>query len=678
MMSVYLHDIPLPEAQAHLWQALAEAGLDDLLGAEEIPLDQYAAGRVLAEPVWALLSSPHYHASAMDGFALRSAVTQGAMPNAPITLPCAPAASSGSTGAGQPRASYIDTGDPLPEWADAVIPIENVEPLDPADAPAPDPRKPHAIRIRAAVAPWSHVRPMGEDIVATQLVLPAGHTLRPVDLGAIAACGHTCVRVARKPRVAVLPTGTELVPIGQPVKPGDIIEYNSLVLAAQVEAWGGQAERYPITPDQFELIRQRVLEAAAGHDLVLLNAGSSAGSEDFSARIVEACGQLLVHGVAVRPGHPVILGMLHVPGAQSGAQTALARPRMVPIVGVPGYPVSAALTLEIFVEPLLARWLGRPPQEPFTITAIATRKITSSPGDDDYLRVAVGRVGDKLLAAPLPRGSGVITSLVRADGIAILPRGSQGLAAGDPLPVRLYRNPVELDRTIFAIGSHDMTLDLMAQFLAARRRRLASANVGSQGGLVALRRGEAHLAGSHLLDPETGIYNLNAIRQYLPGLPVKVIALVERQQGLLVRKGNPKGVTVLEDLARPEVTFVNRQRGAGTRVLLDYHLAVLGIAPSSIQGYTQEEYTHLAIAAAVASGRADCGLGIAAAAQALDLEFLPLYQEHYELVIPVEFYSSPLLEPLLEILDDPAFQKAVAEMPGYTVSDMGKLVAEVN
>ncbi len=664
-MSVYLHDIPLPEAQARLWQALGEAGLDDLLGVEEIPLDQFACGRVLAEPVWARLSSPHYHASAMDGFALRSAATQAAMLNAPVTLPCILAPN-----ANDPRAAYVDTGDPLPEWADAVIPIENVEPLDAAGAPAPDPRKPHAIRIRAAVAPWSHVRPMGEDIVATQLVLPAGHTLRPVDLGAIAACGHSCVQVARKPRVAVLPTGTELVPIGQPVKPGDIIEYNSLVLAAQVESWGGQAERYPITVDQFDLIRQRVQEAAANHDLVLLNAGSSAGSEDFSARIVETCGQLLVHGVAVRPGHPVILGMLDVPGAQPA--------RSIPILGVPGYPVSAALTLEIFVEPLLARWLGRPPQEPVTVTAIATRKITSPPGDDDYLRVAVGRVGDKLLAAPLSRGSGVITSLVRADGIAILPRGSQGLAAGDPLTVRLYRNPAELDRTIFAIGSHDMTLDLMAQFLAARRRRLASANVGSQGGLVALRRGEAHLAGSHLLDPETGVYNLSAIRQYLPGVPVKVVALVERQQGLLVRKGNPKGITGLEDLARPEVRFINRQRGAGTRVLLDYQLAVLGIAPSSIQGYTQEEYTHLAVAAAVASGRADCGLGIAAAAQALDLAFLPLYQEHYQLVIPAEFYASSLLAPLLEVLGDPAFQAAVTAMPGYTVSNMGKLVAEVN
>jgi putative molybdopterin biosynthesis protein len=306
-----------------------------------------------------------------------------------------------------------------------------------------------------------------------------------------------------------------------------------------------------------------------------------------------------------------------------------------------------------------------------------TRKVTSPPGDDDYLRVALGRVGEKLLAAPLSRGSGVITSLVRADGIAILPRGSQGVPAGTEVSVRLYRHPAELDHTIFVIGSHDMTLDLIAQFLAGRDRRLASANVGSQGGLVAIRRGEAHLAGSHLLDPETGEYNLTYIKEYLPGIPVKLIALVDREQGLIVRRGNPKGLHELTDLVKPGVTFINRQRGAGTRVLLDYHLRLLGIGPAAIQGYAQEEYTHLAVAAAVASGRADCGLGIAAAAQALELDFIPMYHEHYELVIPDEHYHSDLLKPFLEVLAEQAFRKAVAEMPGYDVSRMGKIVAEV-
>jgi putative molybdopterin biosynthesis protein len=657
-MSVYLHDIPLPEAQGRLHRALEEAGLDGVLGVETIPLDEHALGRVLAVPVWARISSPHYHAAAMDGFAVRAGDTEGAMATAPLTL------------AYDSQAIYVDTGDTLPPWANAVIPIENVEPLDPSGAPAGDPRRPEAIRIRAAVTPWHHVRAMGEDMVATQLVLPAGHTLRPVDLGAIAGCGHDKVQVARKPRVAILPTGTELVPVGDPLQAGDIIEYNSLVMAAQVQDWGGEATRYPITPDVFEEIRQRAAEAAQEHDLILINAGSSAGSEDFSARVVEALGDLLVHGVAVRPGHPVILGMVRSEIAESS--------RAVPVIGVPGYPVSAALTGEIFVEPLLARWLGRQPKQPATIKAQLTRKLTSPPGDDDYVRVAVGRVGERVLAAPLARGAGVITSLVRADGLALLPRGSQGLPAGAQVDVRLYRPPSEIDRSIFAIGSHDITLDLLAQFLAEKGRRLASANVGSLGGLVALRRQEAHLAGSHLLDPESGEYNLSYIRQYLPETPVKLLSLVGRTQGLLLPEGNPKDIKTLDDLARPDVNFVNRQRGAGTRVLLDYHLDLRGIDAGSINGYNQVEYTHLAVAAAVASGRADCGLGIAAAAQALNLDFVSLFDERYDLVIPEAHYHSDLLAPLFDVLEDAAFRKAVASLPGYDTSVMGELVAELS
>ncbi|MCJ7661555.1 MAG: molybdopterin-binding protein, partial [Anaerolineales bacterium] len=290
-MTIYLHDIPLTAAKERLEQALRAAGCWGLLATEEIPLDENALGRVLAEPVWAKISSPHYHASAMDGFAVRSTDTEGALSTAPLTLVYGD------------QAAYIDTGDPLPAWADAVIPIENIEPLDESGAIAVESRKPHALRIRAAVTPWRHVRAMGEDMVATQLVLPAGHTLRPIDLGAIAGCGHDRVQVSRKPRVAVIPTGTELVQVGQNVKPGDIIEYNSIVLAAQVNAWGGQATRFPITHDNFDAIRNQVITAAQDHDLVLLNAGSSAGSEDFSAHVVESLGELLVHGVAVRPGH---------------------------------------------------------------------------------------------------------------------------------------------------------------------------------------------------------------------------------------------------------------------------------------------------------------------------------------------------------------------------------------
>jgi putative molybdopterin biosynthesis protein len=463
--------------------------------------------------------------------------------------------------------------------------------------------------------------------------------------------------------VAVIPTGTELVEIGQPLNPGDIIEYNSLVLSAQVKEWGGSATRWPIVIDDFNEIKKQVYQAATEHDLVIVNAGSSAGAEDFTAGVVEELGELLVHGVAVRPGHPVILGMIEIKGG-----------RKVPVIGVPGYPVSAALTGEIFVEPLLSRWLGKNPARPDIIEAELTRKTTSPGGDDDFQRVVVGRVGERMLAAPLSRGAGVISSLVRADGLVVFPRGSQGEPAGTKVKVRLYRKRDEIERTIFAIGSHDLTLDLMSQFLNQYERRLTSANVGSLGGLVALRRGEAHLAGSHLLDPETGEYNLPYLDKYLPDTEVKVVALVKREQGLIVPPGNPKNIKKLEDLTRSDVRFVNRQRGAGTRVLLDFHLDKLGIDAAEVEGYTQEEFTHLMVSAAVASGRADCGMGIAAAADAIGMDFVPLFQERYDLIVPEHYYESDLMVPLWQVLGSKGFQKMVLALPGYQIDNIGELI----
>ena len=651
-MSVYLHDIPLNEAMSRFEAALKEADLWRVLGLETIPLDENALGRALAEPVIARISSPHYHAAAMDGFAVHADHTAGAQPSSPLVLRMVD------------EARYVDTGDPIPEGFDAVIPIENVESLDEFGGITKNLRAPKAVRIRNAVTPWTHVRLMGEDIIATQLVLAAGQVLRPVDLGGIAAAGYQEVKVARRPRVAILPTGTELVPIGGELKPGSILEYNSLVLAAQVQNWGGLATRLPIVPDDFEVICGRVKEAALEHDLILVGAGSSAGAEDFSAKVVQRLGTLLVHGVAVRPGHPVILGMLE------------AGNRKLPVIGVPGYPVSSAMTGEIFVEPLLARWMGRRANElPVEMVKLA-RKITSPGGDDDYVRVALGKVGENILAAPLARGAGIITSLIRADGLLVLPRGVQGAEAGESVPVQLYTKKADIERTIFCIGSHDLTLDLLAQFLAGHDRRLVSSNVGSQGGLVALSRGEAHLAGSHLLDLETGEYNVTYLPQYLPGIPVRLVALVLREQGLLVQRGNPKNIKNLADISKSGIRFVNRQRGAGTRVLLDYQLNLNGISPESIRGYNLEEYTHLGVAAAVASGRADCGLGVAAAAQALDLDFLPLFQERYDLVIPKNYAQSVLLAPLFDIIAGKEFRAAVMSMPGYDVSVMGKLIQE--
>jgi len=653
---VYLEDIALDEAWRRFNEALAAA---DLMGprhdaCEYVPVAD-ALGRVTAAPIWARISSPHYHASAMDGYAVRAADTAGATEAAPIRLTLV------DPGLSAPSAAHpaqpVNTGHPLPRWANAIIMVEDVQHLE------------GEIEIVASVAPYQHVRPLGEDMVATELVLPANHRLRPVDLGAIAGCGHLTVSVRRRPRVAIIPTGSELVSVEQAggLEPGDIVEYNSIVLAAQVRDWGGEPTRWAIVPDDLAAIKTAVLQAAAEHDLVLVNAGSSAGSEDYTAQVIQEAGELLVHGVAVRPGHPVILGMIdHASGK-------------TPVIGVPGYPVSTALTGEIFVEPLLARWLGRPATQRPRIKAVMTRKVQSPLGDDEFMRVAVGRVGERTVAAPLSRGAGVISSLVRADGIVRIPRFSEGIHAGEQVTVELYRDPADIERTIIAIGSHDLVLDLLAQFLAERApgMRLASANAGSLGGMVALRRSEAHLAGSHLLHPESGTYNVPYVQQYLPGRSVVLVTLTRREQGLIVLPGNPKEIHSLADLQRTDVRYVNRQRGAGTRVLLDYRLSEMEIDQTAIQGYDREEVTHLAVAAAVASGVADCGLGIRAAARALDLGFVPIEWERYDLVIPREHYTSSLVAPLLSLLKDEAFRAAVRELPGYDPSPMGQIVAEI-
>ena len=648
--TVYLHDIALNEAIAAWHSALDAEGLLAPLPAEHVGLEE-AVGRVTAAPVWARLSAPHYHAAAMDGYAVRAEATRGATETSPLRL---------RVGA---QAYAVDTGDPVPPGANAVIMVEHVQLIH--DAAGDE------IEILESVAPWQHVRALGEDMVATELVLPANHRLRPQDLGALAGSGHTEVSVYRRPRVAVIPTGSELVPPGRPVEPGQIIEYNSLVLGAMAAEAGAQVTRYPIHRDERAVIMAAVEEAMRGHDLVLVNAGSSAGSEDFTASIVEEVGRLCVHGIAMRPGHPVILGT-----ARSGdAGRALA--------GIPGYPVSAAMTFDILVRPLLYRWQGLLPPERPRVQAVLTRKTVSPMGEDEFLRVTLGQVGERVVATPLAGGAGVITSLVKADGIVTIPRFSEGFHAGATVEVELLCEPRKVRNTILAIGSHDMTLDLLAD--ALRRARpdltLSSAHVGSLSGLLALQRREAHLAGSHLLDEESGDYNVGSIRKLLipHGVRVTLLGFVHRVQGLMLPRGNPKGITALNDLVREDVVFVNRQRGAGTRVLLDYRLKQEGLDARRIQGYDRQEYTHLAVAAAVASGAADCGLGILAAARALGLDFVPLFNERYDLVIPVEYMDSDLLAPLLAAVRDPqrAFARAVEALGGYETGQMGDVLAEL-
>jgi putative molybdopterin biosynthesis protein len=635
--NVYLEDIPVEDAWAALTTALDAHGRGGLLEGIDVPVRQ-ALGRVTAAPVVARLSAPHYHAAAMDGYAVRAADTVGATETRPVTL-------------AHTQVRGVNTGAALAAEFDAVIMIENVQ------------EGAGGITITAPVAPWQHVRMLGEDMVATEIVVPAGQRLRPMDLGAIAGCGHTRVSVRRRPTVVLVPTGSELVSAEGNPQPGQVIEYNSLVLAAQVEEAGGEAVVLPITPDEREALRAAFDQALAlGPDLVLLLSGSSAGTRDFTSKLVQERGRLLVHGVAVRPGHPVIIGQ-----TEGG----------VPVIGVPGYPVSAALTGELFIQPLLARWLGTRPDirtRP-RLPATATRRIVSPAGDDDYVRVTVAEIDGRLLATPLSRGAGVITSLVRADGLAHIPRFSEGVDRGGALTVILYRSVDEIRQTALITGSHDPMLDLLAGQLAAHHpgSRLTSASVGSLGGLVALGRGETHLAGMHLLDEASGEYNLPFLERQLKTVPVQVVTFAHREQGLVVPAGNPAGVRGLEDL--PRLRYINRQRGAGTRVLLDYLLKQRDIDPQQVDGYAQEAYTHLAVAGAVASGAADCGLAVRSAAIALGLDFIAIGWERYDLVIPRKHLAHPVVGQLIDVVQSEDFRAVLGKQPGYDVRETGRVVA---
>jgi len=618
------------------WRAAREAaGCPDRLPEITVPVAG-AAGLVTAAPVWAVRSSPTFDAAGMDGIAVRAADTLGASETTPEWLP--------------PDAyDVVDTGDPMPEGRDAVVMREHVH-YDAAGR----------AELRAAVPPYQHVRSIGEDVSAGELLLPEGHRLRAVDLAAAAAAGQTQLTVRKKPLVLILPTGYEVRPIGTEPGPGQILDTNSLMLAEQAREVGCEARVLPIEPDDPARIAAAVRAAAGSCDLLIVIAGSSAGRDDYTARVVAAEGALAVHGVAVRPGHPVVLGVVG----------------RTPVLGAPGYPVSAALTFDIFAVPLLAELSGAPPRQRPQVTARLARKLASPLGLDDWVRVRLGSVGGSLVATPLPRGAGVLTSLVRADGLLVVPAGVEGHQAGSSVSVELLRGPAEIAGTIVAIGSHDLVLDLASSALRADHPlvTLASSNVGSLGGLVALRDGLCHIAGSHLLDPESGGYTLPYVDRVFGAASsdVAVVRLVERSQGLMVAAGNPLEIEGLADLCRPGVRYVNRQRGAGTRVLLDVMLGRLSIAPSAVEGYAREEPTHLAVAAAIASGRADTGLGIMAAARAFGLDFVALATEPYDLVVAPGAMESPQLAPLWSLLQSDHFKASVEELGGYSAKDMGR------
>jgi len=634
--NIYLDNAPLGEALER-WLALCrEEGVSFPIGLELVATVE-ATGRVTAEPLFARISSPPFHSSAMDGAAVFASDTYGATEASPVKV------SLGS------NAELIDTGDPLPAGRDAVIMVEDLNEIEPG-----------VFEIIKPASPWQNVRPLGEDMVKTELVLPCGHLIRHVDIGALLNAGLTRVAVRRKPVIAIIPTGTELIEDPEKMEPGKVMESNSWVLNSFTRAAGAEPARMGLVPDDRGLIRSAVERALETADAVVVNAGTSAGREDYTKSIIDELGRVAVHGVAIRPGKPVVLGVA----------------RGKPVIGLPGFPVANWRGAEEFLEPLIMAFLGLSPRSAETIRARLARKVFSTPGFDEFVQVKVGRVNEEIVAVPLPRGSGVSMSLVRSDGVIRIPAESEGMERGAEVGVRLYDRDIDIDGTILAVGSHDVSLDLLASRIRQvdPRTSFASANVGSMGGIVAIEEGQAHIAGVHLLDPETGLFNVPYVLRRLSPEEVFLMHMCERTQGLMVPPDNPAGIKSVEDLARPGISFINRQKGSGTRLLLDYLLEKAGIEPADIYGYEREMFTHTAVAAAVAGGTADVGLGVLAAARALKLEFIPIASERYELLGLRSLMGTPGYEALLSVLSDPEFRGEVEALGGYDLSRAGELV----
>lgn len=635
---IYLHMQSREEAQQRFWSRFKNVHT----AVETIPT-RSACGRVTAGPVCARLSSPSFHSAAMDGLAVRAEDTFGAADDAPLTLRL-------DTG----EAVMINTGYPLPADTNAVIMIEQVLLSDDGSRGV----------IRAPTYPWQHVRKVGEDIVATELLFPTGHQIRPADVAALITGGCATVAVRKRPRLVIIPTGSELVSLeeyGEDIPPGKTVESNSAVLAGMAAQAGAEVEITPIIADDFDSIKTHlaaVVDTEA--DLIIINAGSSAGSADYTVQIIEEMGEVLTHGVTIMPGKPTILGTIN----------------NKPVVGVPGYPVSAIIAMEQFVVPLLSRMQGLQVAPAVTVQALLAKDLPSRGGIEEFRRMVVGRIGASFVAVPLKKGAGAITTLTKANGILRIAAASEGEMHGREVTIDLLAPLAQVERTILCTGSHDLCLDVLGDLLQQEDPAypLASSHIGSLGGIMALQQGMCHLAGSHLLDPLDGSYNTSYIRKHLPGRDIRIVTLVHRQQGFIVPKGNPKGIKTIHDLFAEDISFINRQAGSGTRVLLDYELSRHALDGENIRGYEQDEYTHMAVAVAVLSGKVDVGLGIKSAANALGLDFVPLVEERYDLLIAGELFDTPMIQAILGVINTPLFQERVEAMGGYSTRDTGKVV----
>lgn len=585
--------------------------------------------RISFELVEANVSSPNYNAAAMDGIAVKSDITLDANDKNLITL------KEGED------FSYINTGNIVKSPYDSVIMIEDVIELEKGK-----------VQILKPSYPWQHIRQIGEDIIASEMIIPSKHKIRPIDIGALLSGGIKKIKVYKKPKIGILPTGTEIVESVDDLREGSIIDSNSRVFEAAIKKDGGISNRYSPIKDDYNLLKERILKVIDENDMLLILAGSSAGSKDYTVSLIRELGEVIVHGVAIKPGKPVILGII----------------QDKPVIGVPGYPVSSYLVYDNFIKQLIGKYIAQE-QSKEIVKGNISRRIHSSLKNMEFIRVNLGYVNKQLIATPLSSGAGVTMSLVKADGIAIIPRSSEGVEVGDKVEVELLKPLREIKKTLVSIGSHDLIMDILSDMIP-----LSSGHVGSMAGILSMKRGESHIAPIHLLDEDTGEYNISYIKKYFSNKKMVLVKGVKRKQGFIVEKENPKNIRGFKDLNREDIVFANRQRGAGTRVLLDYHLKLDKINKDNIKGYKRELNTHMAVSMAVKTKSADVGLGIYSAAKAMDLDFIPVSFEDYDFLIPYDILDTEEIKRFINTLKSKEFKKRVEKLGGYNFQNTGDIV----
>ena len=637
----YLSNVPLDRAINEYMDTLKQNGM--LPKAESIYTVQ-SADRVTAAPVYAQICAPHYNACAMDGIAVKAKLTFGASETAPIVL-------------AENQFHRVNTGDPLPPDCDAVVMIEDVI-IDSDGA---------GVKLCAAAAPWQHVRQIGEDICAGEMLLPSYSLISPSALGAMMASGVTEVSVVKRPIVGIVPTAVEAVTPGVETLPTDgeavmpkpdptegvMPEFNAAIFSAMLNQWGAETVIFPIEKDDPKFIKSALETALEQCDIVIINSASSAGGEDYAVETISDVGEILHHGIAIKPGKSAILGY-------RGEK---------PILAAPGYPVSGIIVIDQILRPMVEYLCGKIAEQIEYTDAILSKTVVSTPKYKEFVRVRLGYVEGKIIASPLGRGSGVVTSYMKAAGIVEVPQDSEGYESGTPVKVRLLRPISEIKRDIVAIGSHDPLLDELSDMLRVTYRdvSLVSDHVGSMGGIMAIRRGEAHIAGIHLLNEKTGEYNKSFVEKYFQNGGVRLIKGVKRSQGLILQTGNPKSIKSITDLTKNNLRYANRQKGSGTRILIDYLCRKEGVDTSKIHGYDREEYTHTSVAALIAADSADAGLGVYSAAKLYGLDFLPICDEEYDFLIPDYAWDMPQMQKLLEILSSEKFRNRAAAIGGYRI-----------